>query len=124
MLTDAPTLTHVQPSSPFSQVCHTETFLHAPQIPFCTPSALQVAKAAFDASTSKWVLEGAVRSPVATMKDIKAQPPITPWNLGVFDALVLADKMTGCPGGFSRGLVAAYRVRCCFEGSCDDSSVS
>lgn len=43
-----------------------------------------------------------MRSPVATIKDIKAQPPITPWNLGVFDALVLADKMTGCPGGFRR----------------------
>jgi hypothetical protein len=45
------------------------------------------------------VLEGAVRTPVVHITDIKAQPPITPWNLGVFDALVLADKMTGCPGG-------------------------
>lgn len=44
-----------------------------------------------------------MRSPVATIKDIKAQPPITPWNLGVFDALVLADKMTGCPGGLGGG---------------------
>lgn len=61
----------------------------------------QVAKAAFDASTSKWVLEGAVRRPVQQIQDLKSQPPITPWNLGVFDALVLADKMTGCPGMYS-----------------------
>jgi hypothetical protein len=47
------------------------------------------------------VLEGAVRNPVVHITDIKAQPPITPWNLGVFDALVLADKMTGCPGGIA-----------------------
>jgi hypothetical protein len=57
-----------------------------------------VAKAAYDASTSKWVLEGAVRSPLNLMGDLKHQPPYTPWNLGVFDALVLADKMIGCPG--------------------------
>lgn len=59
---------------------------------------MQVDKAAFDSSTRKWVLEGAVRTPLRNMSDIKEQPPITPWNLGVFDALVLADKMTGCPG--------------------------
>lgn len=40
-----------------------------------------------------------MRTPINTIGDIKEQPPITPWNLGVFDALVLADKMTGCPGG-------------------------
>jgi hypothetical protein len=59
---------------------------------------LQVAKAAFDVSARKWVLEGAVRSPATRIADIKQQPPVNPWNLGVFDALVLADKMTGCPG--------------------------
>lgn len=74
----------------------------------------QVAKAAFDASTSKWVLEGAVRTPVQHMTDLKAQPPITPWNLGVFDALVLADKMTGCPGMSAPVLKAAT----CVEHTC------
>jgi hypothetical protein len=65
----------------------------------CRPQrAAQVAKAAYDASSAKWVLEGAVRSPLQVMADVKAQPPYKPWNLGVFDALVLADKMTGCPG--------------------------
>jgi hypothetical protein len=59
---------------------------------------MQVAKAAYDATTHKWLLEGAVRSPARTLSDLKQQPPVTPWNLGVFDGLVLADKMTGCTG--------------------------
>jgi hypothetical protein len=59
---------------------------------------LQVSRAAFDSSTGKWLLEGAVRSPARTRTDIKQLPPYTPWNLGVFDALVLADKMVGIPG--------------------------
>lgn len=65
----------------------------------CFGFHVQVAKAAFDGSTRKWVLEGAVRTPMNVMADLKQQPPIKPWNLGVYDALVLADKMTGCPGG-------------------------
>jgi hypothetical protein len=59
---------------------------------------IQVAKAAYDATTHKWLLEGAVRSPARTLTDLKQQPPVTPWNLGVFDGLVLADKMAGCTG--------------------------
>jgi hypothetical protein len=59
---------------------------------------VQVAKAAYDPSTQKWLLEGAVRSPARTLQDVKQQPPVTPWNLGVYDGLVLADKMTGCSG--------------------------
>lgn len=83
-----------------------------------TTTPAQVAKAAFDSSTRKWVLEGAVRTPVASMKDLKTQPPINPWNLGVYDALVLADKMTGCPGGchpLGVGGVVQQAVNCACE---------
>lgn len=47
-----------------------------------------------------WLLEGALRAPImGTAEERKQQPAFTPWNLGVFDALVLADKMVGCTGG-------------------------
>lgn len=62
-----------------------------------------MSKAAYDSSTRKWLLEGAVRSPARTQADLKQQPPIRPWNLGVFDGLILADKMTGCPGRMAAG---------------------
>jgi hypothetical protein len=57
-----------------------------------------VTRAAFDSSTAKWLLEGFVRQPVRSGEIAKQQPPFSPWNLGVFDAVVLADKMVGCKG--------------------------
>eukprot|EP00878_Enallax_costatus_P020481 GHUV01021655.1.p1 GENE.GHUV01021655.1~~GHUV01021655.1.p1 ORF type:complete len:467 (+),score=105.63 GHUV01021655.1:386-1786(+) len=59
---------------------------------------VKIAKAAFDSSTKKWLLEGVVRSPARTLTELKQLPPITPWNMGMYDGLILADKMTGCPG--------------------------
>jgi hypothetical protein len=59
---------------------------------------VQVKRAAYDASSSKWLLEGLIRQAIRSGEIAKAQPPYTPWNLGIFDALVLADKMTGCKG--------------------------
>jgi hypothetical protein len=40
----------------------------------------------------------------------KQQPPVTPWKLGVFDGLVLADKMTGCTGGVAQDATCIF---CC-----------
>jgi hypothetical protein len=77
-----------------------------------------VAKAAYDPTTRKWLLEGAVRSPARTLTDLKQQPPVTPWNLGVFDGLMLADKMTGCTGEVAHGATCVfcgfYKVRCTY----------
>ena len=64
----------------------------------CTSLPSQVSRAAWDSSTRKWLLEGMLRFPTRTQTDAKQQPPHKPWNLGVFDGLVLADKMTGCTG--------------------------
>lgn len=63
---------------------------------FCNTS--QVTRAHVDDSNGKWVLEGWIRQPMVTGSDRRQQPPFTPWNLGVYDAVVLADKMTGCKG--------------------------
>jgi len=62
----------------------------------------QVKKALLDPD-GKWLLEGHIRQPLRTAQERKQEAPFTPWNLGVYDALVLADKMTGCPGGWGSG---------------------
>jgi hypothetical protein len=67
-----------------------------------TRRAPQVKRALLDPD-GKWLLEGAIRQPQRTAAERKQEAPFTPWNLGVYDALVLADKMTGCPGGWGRG---------------------
>eukprot|EP00877_Chromochloris_zofingiensis_P000364 jgi/Chrzof1/10328/Cz04g38020.t1 len=59
---------------------------------------VKVTRAHVDDSNGKWVLEGWIRQPMVTGSDRRQQPPFTPWNLGVYDAVVLADKMTGCKG--------------------------
>jgi hypothetical protein len=64
----------------------------------CGHGSLQVKRAAYDASSNKWLLEGLIRQAIRSGEIAKAQPPYTPWNLGIYDALVLADKMTGCKG--------------------------
>lgn len=64
----------------------------------------QVQRACFD-SYGKWLLEGEIRAPTRSKADSKAQPSHTPWNLGLFDALVLADKMAGVKGGLRRGAI-------------------
>lgn len=60
---------------------------------------VRVSRACFD-RYGKWLLEG---HPVRMMKrieDRKQQPLHTPWNLGVFDALVIADRQAGDAGGW------------------------
>jgi hypothetical protein len=60
-------------------------------------SDIRVRRAHLDADL-KWLLEGDVRQPLRTAAERKQSPPFAAWNLGAFDALVLADRMTGCPG--------------------------
>jgi predicted NAD/FAD-dependent oxidoreductase len=58
-----------------------------------------VSSARFDPRARTWVLEGrAPEKPVRSHADRRATPAYTPWNEGAFDALVLADRMTGAPG--------------------------
>lgn len=61
---------------------------------------MKIQRAARDA-WGKWVLEGEPVVSVRSGSDRTASPTFTPWNAGVYDAIVLADKMTaveGAPG--------------------------
>lgn len=58
----------------------------------------RVSRALLDADGKQWLLEGSLRQPLRTAAERKQEPPFTPWNLGVFDALVLADAMAGRAG--------------------------
>jgi hypothetical protein len=60
-------------------------------------TGVRVSRAAFD-KYGKWLLEGIPLKPVVQQSERREQPLATPWNLGVFDALVLADKMVAIPG--------------------------
>lgn len=63
-------------------------------------TGMRVTRAAFD-KYGKWLLEGMPLKPVVLKSDREDLPLAKPWNLGVFDALVYADKMVavqGAPG--------------------------
>jgi renalase len=60
-------------------------------------TGVRVSRAAFD-KYGKWLLEGVPLAPVVRQSERAEQPLARPWNLGVFDALVLADKMVAIPG--------------------------
>jgi hypothetical protein len=61
----------------------------------------RVSRICFD-RYGKWLLEGCPRQMLIKEADRRALPSHTPWNLGVFDALVLADRLAATPGARAR----------------------
>jgi hypothetical protein len=59
--------------------------------------ATQISKAHLN-DDGQWLLEGHIRQPQHTAAAAKVQPPYSPWNCGMYDGLVLADKMVGTKG--------------------------
>jgi hypothetical protein len=60
-------------------------------------SGVRATRAAFD-MYGKWLLEGVPLKPVVQQSERRDLPLAKPWNLGVYDALVFADKMVAVPG--------------------------
>lgn len=58
---------------------------------------MRVSKIGFD-KYGKWLMEGHPIKMIKKESDRRDWPQLSPWNLGVFDAIVVADKMVATPG--------------------------